>query len=47
MSQGENIDYETVDGFGNEWARFDQSNLSREENHRLLFRSSGTVLKEG
>jgi len=31
-----NIDHETVEGFGDEWARFDQSKLSEREHARLF-----------
>ena len=36
MTTSPNIDKRTVDGFGDEWKRFDQSTLSELE-HRLLF----------
>jgi ubiquinone/menaquinone biosynthesis C-methylase UbiE len=36
MSQGANIDPETVDGFGDEWERFDQSEMSKDEHLRLF-----------
>ena len=36
MNKEINIDPKTVDGFGDEWVRFDQSELSEKE-HRELF----------
>ena len=36
MRQKNNIDYETVEGFGDEWHRFDQSDLPSEELNRLF-----------
>jgi SAM-dependent methyltransferase len=36
MNQNENIDKETVEGFGDEWERFDQSALSLDEHQRLF-----------
>jgi ubiquinone/menaquinone biosynthesis C-methylase UbiE len=36
MTQGNNIDHYTVAGFGDEWAAFDQTQLSESE-HRQLF----------
>jgi SAM-dependent methyltransferase len=33
---GRNIDPKTVEGFGEEWAAFDQSGLSAEEHHQLF-----------
>ena len=32
----QNIDEQTVDGFGDEWERFDQSELDPEEAQRLF-----------
>lgn len=34
MTDRPNIDPDTVEGFGDEWHRFDQSAVSREELHR-------------
>ena len=36
MPRHRNIDYETVEGFGDEWQRFDQADLSPEEHCRLF-----------
>ena len=36
MSKKQNIDIETVDGFGDEWERFDQSELSTAERERIF-----------
>jgi SAM-dependent methyltransferase len=36
MTAGANIDLATVEGFGDEWERFDQSGLAGEEHERLF-----------
>ena len=36
MKQERNVDVKTVDGFGDEWLRFDQSDLAALE-HKSLF----------
>lgn len=38
MNKETNVDHETVEGFGDEWSRFDQSGLSEQE-HKTLFES--------
>lgn len=36
MSENENVDHKTVAGFGDEWSRFDQSELSEHEQKELF-----------
>ena len=38
MNKKTNVDYETVEGFGDEWVRFDQSKLSSQE-RKAIFES--------
>ena len=38
MKKETNVDYKTVEGFGDEWVRFDQSELPDLE-HKALFES--------
>ena len=36
MSKNKNVDHKTVAGFGDEWGRFDQSELSKHEQKELF-----------
>ena len=36
--QSDNLDTKTVEGFGDEWSRFDQTKMSDDETNRLFFR---------
>ena len=42
MKRETNVDHETVEGFGDEWVRFDQSELP-EHDHKALFKSYFSV----
>ena len=42
MNRETNVDHETVQGFGDEWVRFDQSELPEQE-HRAIFESYFSV----